>query len=318
MKVLLTGNEGYLGACAEQALIKRNHEVTGIDSGWFSYPVRKEGRRLVSSLTAEEVEKQNVVIHLAWFSSAGNELSELQNQSLAETETLVDLCNETDTKLVFASTASVYGYNSVLADENTEPNPVCPYGCTKLIAERYIQNVMSGGKYVILRKGTLMGIGVEGERARMDLVANAFIEQAYETGVIKVFNPETQRPILHVEDAADAYVMLAEEDLGHSIINLAHKNYTVLALAHWIDFLTKCDSKVEVKFGPGDDSTRSYQLDCSLAKELKLPMEKGIHYTIEDFKQKYWVVEKRTTKNVQWMKELLKFRKWLQTIKIWE
>lgn len=325
-RILVTGSEGYLGPHIVRLLKRRNCEVVGVDAGWFTCPIQKKGRRLVSSLTCEEVAKCDSVVHLGWFSSAGEKFAELQKYSLQQTEHLVKLCEETGTYLVFASTASVYGFQQGdMLTEEAKPNPVCAYGKTKLAAEKLIRRMLKPDSYVFLRKGTLMGPGaVVGtrHRTRLDLVVNAFVASAVTEGVIRVWDPETCRPQLHVEDAAAAYVKLATTGhLGHSIINLAHKNYMILPLAFWVSkCLVECnipEPKIEVSFEAGDGVARSYRVSNELAIKLGFTSDRGITEAVAGLVCPPPIqFDGLVQKNVAWMEHFSQMQDWTKTIRL--
>ncbi len=317
-KVLLTGSEGYLGAHVKRLLLDHGHSVVGVDTGWFSYPQVGKNRYSVGDLCGKEVGRlADVVIHLAWFSSAGNDLQGLQEFSLRETMKLVDLCKKTETRLIFASTASVYGFTEgqPYKSETDILNPVCAYGSNKLKAEQYIEENLPEGTYTIFRKGTLMGRGIEGGRTRLDLAVNAFIASGLSDGLaIQVWHPETVRPMYHVLDAAEAYVKAVEEDLDLCLINLAHKDYTILALAHRVADLLPLKPIVIVDFGVEDGSTRSYGLNCNRARQLGLPMDRGITWTVKEFLDPPFDFSLPTQRNVKWMNELIAMKSWMSSV----
>lgn len=321
-KILLTGSSGFLGSYVHNLLHHRGHQVTCLDTWWFTYPDIPSASKsqLVSSLTEEEVRRHDCIVHLAWFSSAGDKLRGLQEFSLKETKYLVDLCKETDTKLIFASTASVYGFQdlSTSCNEEMELNPICSYGKTKAAAEDYIRESLPLDQFIIFRKGTLMGRGVGGCRTRLDLVVNAFLKTALTEGMINVWQPETSRPMLHVYDAAFAYVKAVEGELGDNLFNLSHKNYIIIALAHWVANLMKEKPLVHVTFDEGDGSARSYRLSCERAVEEGISLNRGVKDVVEEFERDSdtsWLLES-TAMNVAWMEKVLEMKHWLEHTKI--
>jgi nucleoside-diphosphate-sugar epimerase len=78
---------------------------------------------------------------------------------------------------------------------------------------------------ISLRKGTVSGFS---PRMRLDLIVNTMFKTALKDGVITVNNPSIWRPILSVNDAANAYVRAVEAPAQVSgVFNVASGNYTV-------------------------------------------------------------------------------------------
>ena len=76
MRVLLTGNEGYIGTLLVPLLWARNHEVVGLDSGLFREctlkairPVEKTIRKDIRDVEARDLDGIDAVIHLAGLSN---------------------------------------------------------------------------------------------------------------------------------------------------------------------------------------------------------------------------------------------------------
>src|ERR1700744_734227 len=76
MRILLTGDKGYIGAVMVPLLIQEGHIVTGLDSDWFeqsafSEPPTKIGSRKkdLRDLQLSDLEGFDAVIHLAGLSN---------------------------------------------------------------------------------------------------------------------------------------------------------------------------------------------------------------------------------------------------------
>jgi nucleoside-diphosphate-sugar epimerase len=150
-----------------------------------------------------------------------------------------------DIRLLFASSCSVY-YSAVDEagvdlDRMTEETPIAPtanYSKTKRLAELELLRMAAAEPRfcpVMLRMGTLFGYS---PRMRFDLVVNTFTLDAWSRRQIVVHGSgEAWRPLLHIQDAADAYVHLMyapAATVRAQTYNVAHKNYRILELAHWI------------------------------------------------------------------------------------
>jgi nucleoside-diphosphate-sugar epimerase len=118
--------------------------------------------------------------------------------------------------------------------EESPLNPVSLYARTKIASERAVLEM--GDDYfcpTVLRMGTLYGYS---PRMRFDLVVNTMAMKAFTEGRIQVFGGQQWRPLLNVEDAADAYVACLEAELkevGNQVFNVGsdEQNYRIDELA---------------------------------------------------------------------------------------
>ena len=114
-------------------------------------------------------------------------------------------------KLVCASSSSVYGDSPELPlVETARPQPISPYGVTKLAAEHlcYLYCVNYGVPTTSLRYFT-----VYGPRQRPDMAFNKFIRSALKGEEIVVFGDgEQTRDFTYVSDAVEANFLAAESE----------------------------------------------------------------------------------------------------------
>ncbi len=127
-------------------------------------------------------------------------------------------------KIVFPSTCSVYGINHDLIDETAEPNPLSIYAKTKLEAEQSILEKRPDS--LVFRLGTLFGVSDIYTRIRFDLVANILSLKAARGEKLSVFGGEQWRPLLHVNDVANAMAYGIDNDIS-GLYNLVGENYTI-------------------------------------------------------------------------------------------
>jgi nucleoside-diphosphate-sugar epimerase len=103
-----------------------------------------------------------------------------------------------DRRIIFLSTCSVYGAREGVLTEDSPTNPLSLYAVTKLEAEEILRPTEA----LVLRLGTLFGLGDTYSRIRMDLVVNTLTVKACLYKQIGVFGGEQYRPLLHVRDVA--------------------------------------------------------------------------------------------------------------------
>jgi nucleoside-diphosphate-sugar epimerase len=141
------------------------------------------------------------------------------------------LADNFEGKIVYASTCSVYGKNDDLLDENSITNPLSLYAETKLEAEQYL--ISNKKETLIYRLGTLHGVGDRFSRPRLDLVVNILTMKASLGEKLSVFGGEQWRPLLHVQDVAEAIVYGLDKKL-QGIYNLSERNITIKEIAESI------------------------------------------------------------------------------------
>ena len=142
MRVLLTGNLGYIGAILSSMLAEAGHEVVGLDSDIYSRCTFLAGGKLNEETTikkdtrdvlAEDLAGFDGIIHLAALSndplgnlnpSLTDDINHRASFRLAELAKKVGV-----TRFVFASSCSNYGQaGDAMIDETGDLNPVTAYG----------------------------------------------------------------------------------------------------------------------------------------------------------------------------------------------
>lgn len=299
MKVTVTGGAGYIGCVLVPKLLEAGHEVTVFDKLFFGKEGLSdvEGRIDVIQGDIREfpddiLKGQDAVVHLAAFSN--DPTAEYNPQANREINhrgavNVAKACVKHGiSRFVMASSCSVY-YSPTpteeMMDETTPVNPTAPYSKSKRDAEIDIMNMASKDFHpCFLRKGTVYGAS---PKMRYDLVVNVMVRNAYQNGVMKVFSGgEMYRPLVDVNDVCKAYLtcLKADEDMvSGEVFNVLHKNYIILALAHWLKHVLrdKKDIQVDVDYETGN--TRSYRVDNKKAQEvLGLRCNLGITQAAQD------------------------------------
>src|SRR5438067_12304715 len=108
--------------------------------------------------------------------------------------------------------------------------PRFPYAISKVMAERMLTCLTDDWfRPIMLSKGTVVGWS---PRMRFDLVTNTMVKTALSHEIIAVHNPTLWRPLIDVEDAADAYVCALDAPLEVTgVFNISHFNFTLAELA---------------------------------------------------------------------------------------
>ena len=234
MRILIAGGAGYIGSVLIPLLLDRGCKVVVIDLLWFGNKLPKNVQVLqkdVMELTQQELNGFDQVIFLAGLSNDPMaEYSPSQNfiSNSAAPAFLGYLSKKSGVKrFIYAGSCSVYGYTvNKLYDEKSPTTSNYPYGISKLQGEHAVMQMKDNNFSVIsLRQGTISGYS---PRMRLDLVVNSMFKSAISKQEITVNNPAIWRPILSINDAANAYIRAIEADEQISgIFNISSGNYTV-------------------------------------------------------------------------------------------
>lgn len=274
MRVLVTGNHGYIGPAVEGLLVSKGHQVTGLDTDYFEGctffdPAVKTGQivRDIRRVEAGDLDGIDAVVHLAALS---NDPMGALDESLTDdinfraTRRLAELCKRQGVRrFIYASSCSLYG----VADEQalTEEAPLSPqtaYARSKVDSEKFL-STLAGEDFspTYLRNATAYGVS---PRLRVDLVLNNLVGWAVTTGKVRIMSDGTPwRPLVHIEDIAGAILAALEapvESVHDQAFNVgsAENNYQIRDMAEMVrSVVPGCE--IEYTYEHGKDS-RTYNV----------------------------------------------------------
>jgi nucleoside-diphosphate-sugar epimerase len=240
VKAFVTGVAGFIGSHLASALLDRGAEVTGIDCFTDYYPRSiKESNLAVNagrlgfhfiagSLQGADLgallEEKTHVFHLAAQAgvrkSWGRDFRIYTDQNVDATQRLLEASVGRGLhRFVNASSSSVYGDAvSIPMREDARPQPVSPYGVTKLAAEQlcYLYHVNHGVPTTSVRYFT-----VYGPRQRPDMAFNRFIRAALKAEPITLYGDgEQTRDFTFVTDAVAATIAAGERGVPGRAYNI--------------------------------------------------------------------------------------------------
>ena len=282
MRLLVTGNQGFIGPALTAMAKARGHEVIGLDIGYFADCIARpqvdaqpdrQILRDMRDVTAADVEGVDAIVHLAGLSN--DPIGELNPNltydiNLQGTLALARLAKAAGVgRFVFASSCSIYGAagGAGMLDETAPLEPVSAYAVSKARAEDGLLALADAAfSPVFMRNATAYGLG---SRPRFDLVVNNLAGWAYTLGVVKVMSDGTPwRPLTHIEDISLAALCAAEaprEAVHGQAFNIGRSdaNYQVRDIAEAVReaFPQAC---LEITGETGGDP-RSYRVDFSKA-----------------------------------------------------
>lgn len=248
MRVFVTGADGYIGAVVLPELLRRGHEVAGLDTGFYRDGCLYDGLAAPQHMLKRDV-RQIAAADLAGFDAVVH-LAELSNDPLGQLDpalthrmnfegslALARACKRAGVqRFVYASSCSVYGVgNSDTKDESSQPLPQTAYAECKVLVEQYVAPLADDAfSPTFLRNATAFGAS---PRMRFDIVLNNLAGLAATTGVIRMTSDGTPwRPLVHVADIAGAIASVLEaprEAVHNEIFNVGEnaQNYQVREIA---------------------------------------------------------------------------------------
>jgi nucleoside-diphosphate-sugar epimerase len=240
MRALVTGVAGFIGSTLAEQLLRDGADVVGLDCFTDYYPRplkernlfaarRHPGFRFVEariqdadlrSLLADRTHVFHLAAQAGVRKSWGRDFNVYTTNNVEATQVLLEACvGVTLERVVYSSSSSVYGDNVPMPmREDALPQPVSPYGVTKLAAEQlcYLYHVNDRVPTVSLRYFT-----VYGPRQRPDMGFHKFLRAAILDQPITVYGDgEQTRDFTFVHDAVAANVAAAVRGIPGRVYNI--------------------------------------------------------------------------------------------------
>lgn len=238
--LLVTGGAGYIGSHCAMALLEQNEEIVIFDNlstGHIETVEKLQEYGNVYFIEGDLKNKNNInkvfekfdidtVVHFAAYSQVGESVKNpdkyYQNNVVGTLNLLSSMISHGIKKIVFSSTAATYGepiYTPI--DENHPQNPMNPYGQTKLIIEKIMDDYdrAYGLKSVRLRYFNVAGadsknrIG-EWHEPETHLIPN-ILKSTFNGGkIFEIYGNDYEtkdgtciRDYINVEDLAQAHIL---------------------------------------------------------------------------------------------------------------
>jgi nucleoside-diphosphate-sugar epimerase len=277
MKVLVTGHLGYIGTRLVPRLQAMGHDVRGLDSNLyeectFTGSIAKVPylRKDIRDVEIGDLDGLDAIIHLAGLSNdpLGEYCPELTvNINYKASVHLAELAKQAGVgRFLFASSCSTYGASDHnFLTEASGFNPVTEYAVSKTKVEQAVCQMADPDFCpVFLRASTAYGLS---PRIRFDLVLNNLTAWAFTTGRVHLKSDGTPwRPIVHVDDIAQAYAVLLEaprETVFNTAFNIGTttENYQIRDLAAIVqETIPGCTIDFAEDASP---DKRCYRVDCN-------------------------------------------------------
>ncbi|MAJ22862.1 MAG: capsular biosynthesis protein CpsI [Candidatus Pelagibacter sp. TMED64] len=239
MKVLITGNAGFIGFHATKKFLSKGFDVVGVDSinNYYSTKLKKDRLNEISKFSKKfktkytfikgdlasnnfvkkifKKNKINIVIHLA--AQAGvrysliNPYAYLRSNLVAFTNILEACRQNRISHLVYASTSSIYGANTSLPFKETDStnHPLQFYAATKKANEAMAHSYSNLFK---LPTTGLRFFTVYGPWGRPDMALSLFTKNILAKKHINIFNNGNHtRDFTYVEDIVEGILRISKK-----------------------------------------------------------------------------------------------------------
>ena len=303
MRVLITGGAGFIGSHLAMTLQKRA-AVRIFDNLRTGDRRRLEGHNvdfvqasvLDTAALRSAMSGAVVVFHLAAMvgvkESMDNPRGCIETNVIGTFNVLEAAADAGVRKLVFASSAAIYGYNPpVPTSETVSPSPKSPYAMSKLDGEYFCEMFLREErlKTAALRFFNVFGPGQDPASPYAAAVPT-FLRHATCGEEVTIFGDgEQTREFVYVDDIVSSLLFVAENNDLTGAYNCGYGQQTTInEIAHRILELTRSESRlIHLPARPGD-----VRHSCASTEKLRASgwravsgLEEGLRETIEAFRQ---------------------------------
>jgi UDP-glucose 4-epimerase len=289
-EVVVTGGAGFIGSAVVNLLLEKGYTVRVVDDlstgDLRNLPDHPRLRFVKHDVTVAEglgnvLNGAETIIHMAAVASVpeceSNPMKAFK-VNVRGLENIIKLgVKNSVKKIVFTSSAAVYGDVEEPVSEEAPPKPFSVYGHTKLLGETLLEN--SGVPSVVFRifnayGRTGAGVGTYG-------VVDRFLKNLKEGKPLEIYGDgKNVRDFIHVRDVANAIALSVEKDVdGFNVFNLGTgRATTIYELANLV---LKLSSHGRVVMHP----PRQGDIKYSVADISKAARELGFKptVTLEDY-----------------------------------
>jgi nucleoside-diphosphate-sugar epimerase len=281
---LVIGGAGYIGSHVVELLLQKGHRVRVLDRLLYGSALAEfanharfelfEGDAANASDLETAIRGIRSVVHLAGLSgdtACAVDEAYSRHANIAVTRMVKQAAQSMGvTRLVFASSCSVYGTSAFPVSESEQLRPLSLYARTKIDSElELLKDVPDNCCVTILRFATVFG---HSRRARFDLVANLFVAQAMADGLIAVIGPNQWRPFIHVRDVARAVesaLVANPAAIRSQIFNVGDErlNMTILQMAERVRSIAGEYHNVNLTIRDNPEDARDYAVSFKKIKQ---------------------------------------------------
>ncbi len=235
-KVLLIGGCGFIGSHFAEILLDNGYQVIIFDKSNVNKKNIEllkgkidviEGDFLNEGDIKKAIKNMDYIVHLVYTTLPGSSMAnicyDIDTNVIASIRLLNLIKENKHQKIIFISSGgTVYGEPIILPITESHPtNPICSYGITKLIIEKYILlfNRVENLNYLILRISNLYGkrYNVTNKQGLINVclhrIANGQDIEVWGDGSII-------RDYIYIKDVSEAFIKLIDRDINNEIFNI--------------------------------------------------------------------------------------------------
>lgn len=283
MKILLLGGNGYIGSHFYNSC---KLEMDSVDICLFEKNLNYSKQINYDTLNINDY---NTIICLAGHSSVSMCENSPEHSWVNNVTYFKNLCQKLskNQKLIYASSASVYGKTKNISTEDSDINfsVLNHYDLQKITIDLIANKYIAEGKNIIgLRFGTVNGAS---PNTRSDLMINSMVNSSINYGYIKVKNPNIRRAILGINDLNNALEICVVRNITPGQYNLASFNSSVNDIAIRVANITGS----EIIKLPDDSIVYDFELSTNkFFNETGYRFKDSIENLITDLKNKIHIL----------------------------
>ena len=318
-KVLVTGAAGFIGSHLVDQMLLLGHDVTGVDdlssSNLNNLTAALKHKNFKPSFVsvAEHIssrkrgdEPYSLILHMAAQNGIAKSIQAPMTtfyKNVTTTMDVLEYCRKHGSKLVYASSSSVYGARMYVDESLGNLEPLNPYSMGKLTCEHYARI------YHELYDVTSIGLrffNVYGPRQRFDRnlgpvpVIPQFLLNLHKKEPVLLFGEDSTRYFTYIADVIKTIGLIADKIKGADLsdvfnVNYHHDHLVRDALEQACIAFRKMTSKigVEIRELPKREGeingyiAKSYKLRNFIGYDPDTPLEMGIKDTAKYYKQAF-------------------------------
>jgi UDP-glucose 4-epimerase len=302
MKILVTGGLGFIGSNIVERLVTDGHEVTVLDNihtgDEANVKAVKDRIKVVKANSGDIAkfdEKFDIILHQGIYSSSPmyKENKHLTATVLDEMISILEYAKKNGTKIVFASSSSVYNQNEPPHREDMTIRITDYYTEGRYAMERVAQlyNELYSVRVIGLRYFSVYGPHEKFKGKYANLITQFLWNMKKGEKVVIFGDGKQTRDFIHVSDVVEANLAAMDSDINFGMLNVG--TGTSIEIKEMVKLLGKKLGK-EPEVGYIENKIKNYvahtQADTSLSKEklrfaAKVPLEKGMEMLVDYYEK---------------------------------